>query len=351
MSDSLYMQRAFDLAILAKEYVSPNPMVGCVIVHEGRIIGEGYHEKYGGPHAEVNAINNLKNTNLLPYATTYVTLEPCSHYGKTPPCANLLVEKGIKKVVIANLDPNPLVAGKGVEYLRNNGVEVEVGLLAEIGENVNKRFMKAMRTQMPYVILKWAETADGFISNADYSPIKISNSMTDIQVHKWRAEEDAILVGMQTVLSDNPRLNVRHWPKGKSPIRIIIGDILEEKKEFHVLDDSQETLIFGKKKKENSKGLLKTEFIGFPTSTIDIKFILDTLFKKNIHSILVEGGAKTVNAFIKAGFYDEIRQIRNTKLIIEKGIEAPKVPSGIPFLTQTHIEDNIITVYKKNHSN
>jgi diaminohydroxyphosphoribosylaminopyrimidine deaminase / 5-amino-6-(5-phosphoribosylamino)uracil reductase len=348
MSETKYMKRAFDLALLAKEYVSPNPMVGCVIVHYDRIIGEGYHQKYGGPHAEVNAINSVEETELLPYATAYVTLEPCSHYGKTPPCAHLLVEKGIRKVIVANLDPNPLVAGKGIAYLKENGIEVEIGMLAEIGEDLNRRFMKAMRVQMSYIVLKWAETADGFISNADYSLVKISNAMMDIQVHKWRAEEDAILVGMQTVLSDNPSLNVRHWPGGKNPKRIIIGDFLDENEKLHVLDDSQETIVFGK---SINKNYLQTQFVELPAGELDLKFILDYLFKKNIQSILIEGGAKTIKAFIKDGFYDEIRQIRNTKLTIEKGIDAPKIPSGIPFLGQTNIEDNILYVYKKNHSN
>jgi diaminohydroxyphosphoribosylaminopyrimidine deaminase / 5-amino-6-(5-phosphoribosylamino)uracil reductase len=344
MSETKYMKRAFDLALLAKEYVSPNPMVGCLIVHNDRIIGEGYHQKYGGPHAEVNALNSVKETELLPYATAYVTLEPCSHYGKTPPCAHLLVEKGIRKVIVANLDPNPLVAGKGIAYLKENGIEIEIGMLAEMGEDLNRRFMKAMRRQMPYIILKWAQTADGYVSNEDYSPVKISNAMMDIQVHKWRAEEDAIMVGMQTVLSDNPALNVRHWPGGKNPTRIIVGDFMEENSALNVLDDSQETIVFGK---SINKNYLQTQFIEPPTGELDLKFILDYLFEKNIHSILVEGGPKTIRAFIKAGFYDEIRQIQNNQLIIERGIEAPKIPSGIPFLSQTNIEGNILNVYKK----
>jgi diaminohydroxyphosphoribosylaminopyrimidine deaminase / 5-amino-6-(5-phosphoribosylamino)uracil reductase len=347
MSDTKYMKRAFDLALLAKEYVSPNPMVGCVIVHNERIIGEGYHRKYGGPHAEVNAIHSVKETELLPHSTAYVTLEPCSHYGKTPPCAHVLVEKGIQNVIIANLDPNPLVAGKGVDYLKNNGVRVEIGMLAELGEDQNRRFLKAMRTQMPYVILKWAETADGYIANTDYSPVKISNAIVDIQVHKWRAEEDAILVGIQTALSDNPKLNVRHWPGGKNPKRIIIGDFLDENKHLHVLDDSQETIVFGKIINLKKNEYKQTEFVSLPNEELDLKFVLDYLFKKNIHSILIEGGAKTINAFIKAGFYDEIRQIRNAKLVLHNGIEAPKIPSGIAFLAQTNIEDNILYVYKK----
>ncbi len=344
-----YMKRAFDLALLGKGAVSPNPMVGCVIVHNDVIIGEGYHEKYGGPHAEVNAILSVKDEGLLAEATAYVSLEPCSHTGKTPPCANLLVEKGLRHVVLANLDPNPLVAGKGIAYLESHGVRVESGLMAEFGVNFNRRFFKAMRTQMPYIILKWAETADGYIADSEQKPIKISNTIMDITVHRWRAEEDAILIGMQTVLSDNPRLNNRLWEETKSPIRVILGKWADIPTDAHVLDDSIETYIFDTvetgRETENVKK--QTKLVNFPSTELDLEFVLKFLFKNNIHSILVEGGAKTIGAFIRAGLYDEIRQIKNTTLNIGQGVEAPKIPSGISFIYQKSIIDNILSVYKK----
>ena len=344
-----YMKRAFDLALLGSGYVSPNPMVGCVIVHQDRIIGEGYHKIYGGPHAEVNAINSVKDVHLLPESTAYVSLEPCSHTGKTPPCAELLVRMGIRHVVLANLDPNPLVAGKGVEYLKEHGLQVETGLLAAYGEDFNRRFFKAMRTQMPYIILKWAETGDGFIADLNKKPLKISNSLMDIQVHRWRAEEDVILVGMQTVLSDNPRLSNRHWPGAKSPKRIVLGTWADIPADAHVLDDSQETIVFdrsGKKAKMHKK-FMQTSYVAMPSAEINIDFVLKTLHQKGIHSILVEGGTKTIEAFIRAGHYDEIRQIKSTTINIGQGIAAPKIPSGIAFYYQERINDNILNVYKK----
>lgn len=191
----MYMKRALELAALGREWVSPNPMVGCVIVHNDKIIGEGFHRKYGQPHAEVNAVDSVEDKSLLSESTVYVTLEPCAHFGKTPPCAELLIKHKVKKVVVCNLDPFPQVAGKGITMLKNAGIDVEVGLLQEEGEELNKRFFKRHRTGLPYVILKWAESKDGFISAEGGKPIKISHPITDIQVHRWRAEEDAILIG------------------------------------------------------------------------------------------------------------------------------------------------------------
>ncbi len=353
MSDSqtheLFMKRAFDLALLGCGHVSPNPMVGCVIVHQGNIIGEGYHRSFGGPHAEVNAINNVKNPELLPYATAYVSLEPCSHTGKTPPCAELLVEVGIRHVLISNVDPNPLVAGKGIAYLQDNGVKVETGMLSSFGEDFNRRFFKVMRTRRPYIILKWAETGDGYIADAEHKPIKISNSLVDIQVHRWRAEEDAILVGMQTVLTDNPRLSNRHWHGAKNPKRIVLGTWADIPTDAHLLDDSQETIVFdmGRQYPKSAQHFTHTSRIEMHTENLNLDFVLDQLYQKGIHSVLVEGGAKTLAAFINAGCYDEIRQIKNTGLNLENGIEAPNIPKGIAFSYQERINDNILSVYKK----
>ena len=199
-----YMQRALELAELGRGNVSPNPQVGCVIVYDDKIIGEGYHQKYGGPHAEVNAVNSVIDSEMLKKSTVYVTLEPCAHFGKTPPCANLLVEKQVKKVVIAATDSNPLVGGKGIEILKNAGIEVETGILEKEARKQNRRFFTQIEQKRPYVILKWAQTLDGFVARKDYSSKWISNSQSRQMVHKWRAEEDAILVGKNTALYDDP---------------------------------------------------------------------------------------------------------------------------------------------------
>nr|MCU0325664.1 bifunctional diaminohydroxyphosphoribosylaminopyrimidine deaminase/5-amino-6-(5-phosphoribosylamino)uracil reductase RibD [Spirosomataceae bacterium] len=204
--DSVFMQRALELASLGRGSVSPNPMVGCVIVHNGLIVGEGWHQRYGEAHAEVNAVNSVKDKSILSESTAYVTLEPCSHFGKTPPCADLLIKHHLKKVVVCNDDPFPLVAGKGIKKLRDAGIEVETGLLAEEGRRLNRRFFTMVEKQRPYVILKWAETADGFIAKENFEAVRISNDFSQMYSHKWRSEEDAIMVGTNTAHFDNPSL-------------------------------------------------------------------------------------------------------------------------------------------------
>jgi len=335
----MYMRRALELAALAREWVSPNPMVGCVIVHEGLIIGEGFHQKYGGPHAEVNAVADVKDQSLLSESTVFVSLEPCSHFGKTPPCADLLVNLNVKKVVICNLDPNPLVSGRGVKRLREAGIEVETGILEKEGEWLNRRFFKAMRMKMPYIIIKWAETADGFVAAKDGSPVKISNSVVDFNVHRWRAEEDAILVGFNTVINDNPQLTNRLWPEGKNPVRVIIDQALELSLENKIFDESAPTLILNsiKNQKEGHPDYLKIEGDFLQNAML-------ALAQKGIHSILVEGGPKTINSFFEAGLYDEIRVIKS-HLILGEGIAAPHVPAGIPFRKEEKLLDNKIFYY------
>ncbi|HEY1053815.1 MAG TPA: bifunctional diaminohydroxyphosphoribosylaminopyrimidine deaminase/5-amino-6-(5-phosphoribosylamino)uracil reductase RibD, partial [Emticicia sp.] len=222
-----YMLRALQLAEIGRGQVSPNPMVGCVIVHNHEIIGEGWHQKYGSWHAEVNAVNSVQDPSKLTQSTVYVTLEPCSHFGKTPPCADLLVKHQVKKVIICNDDPNPLVAGKGIAKLRAAGIEVEQGLLAEKGRALNARFFTYVEKQRPYIILKWAETADGFIAGENYDPVKISNALSHKLAHKWRSEEDAIMVGTNTARYDNPKLNAREWQGTKNPVRIVLDKRLQ----------------------------------------------------------------------------------------------------------------------------
>ena len=239
----LFMQRALQLARLSAVTVSPNPMVGCVIVHNGKIIGEGYHQKYGDAHAEVNAVNAVSDKSLLSESTVYVTLEPCSHFGKTPPCADLLIKHKFKKVIVCNYDPNPLVAGQGIEKLRQAGIEVEVGLLEEEGRELNKRFFTYIEKKRPYIILKWAESADGFIAKGIYETVQISNLLSRRFVHKMRSEEDAIMVGTNTAKYDNPTLNTRFWT-GKNAVRVLIDRELSLSKNLHIFDNSQKTICY-----------------------------------------------------------------------------------------------------------
>jgi len=219
-SPQLYMRRALELAVKGRGKVSPNPMVGCVIVKNESIIGEGWHKQYGQAHAEVNAINEVSDKSLLTGADLYVTLEPCAHHGKTPPCANLVAQYAFRKVYICNVDPNPLVAGKGLEIIQKAGIQTETGILEEDGKRLNARFFTFMQQNRPYIILKWAETGDGFIARNDYSSKWISGNLSRQLVHKWRAEEDAIMVGTNTARYDNPALNVRDWT-GTNPTRIL----------------------------------------------------------------------------------------------------------------------------------
>ncbi|MCD8540012.1 MAG: bifunctional diaminohydroxyphosphoribosylaminopyrimidine deaminase/5-amino-6-(5-phosphoribosylamino)uracil reductase RibD, partial [Leadbetterella sp.] len=285
------------------------------------VIGEGFHQKYGEAHAEVNAIQSVADKALLPASTVFVTLEPCSHHGKTPPCTDLLIQYGVKEVVICNQDPFPRVSGRGIARLEAAGIKVKTGLLAEKGEELNKRFFKVHRTGLPYIILKWAETADGLIANPDGSPVKISNPVTDITVHRWRAEEDAVLVGKNTVLNDNPRLNVRHWTENKQPVRVVLASSLEKDPEKHIFDNTQKTLIYhhNVSKTENN-----TEYI----RASGLTDVLRSLKEKGINSVLVEGGRKTHESFISQRLFDEIRVIKSS-MQLGKGISAPQLPPGI----------------------
>jgi diaminohydroxyphosphoribosylaminopyrimidine deaminase/5-amino-6-(5-phosphoribosylamino)uracil reductase len=316
MNQVQYMRRALDLAEWGRGYVSPNPMVGCVIVHENKIIGEGWHQQYGGPHAEVNAVNSVENQELLSESTVFVTLEPCAHWGKTPPCANLLVEKKVKKVVIAATDSNPLVGGKGIEILKNAGIEVETGILEKDARWQNRRFFTQVEKLRPYVILKWAQTQDGFVARENFDSKWISNSQSRQLVHKWRAEEDAILVGKNTAAYDNPRLDVRDWV-GKNPVRVVLDSHLELSKDLNLFDQSIPTLIFNGIKNETIENL---EWIRLPE--INPTAILKELHSRKIQSLLVEGGGQVLSQFIQSGLWDEAR-VFTSQSIFEKGIFAP----------------------------
>lgn len=316
MNHTLYMRRALELAEWGRGYVSPNPMVGCVIVHENRIIGEGWHREFGGPHAEVHAVNSVENQALLSESTVYVTLEPCAHWGKTPPCANLLVEKKVKKVIIAAVDSNPLVGGKGIEILKNAGIEVETGVLEKEARWQNRRFFTQIEKQRPYVILKWAQTEDGFVARENFDSKWISNSQSRQLVHKWRAEEDSILVGKNTAAYDNPRLDVRDWV-GKNPIRVVLDSHLGLPKNLNLFDQSIPTLIFNTVKSESIENL---EWIRL--SEINPEVILKELHSRKIQSLIVEGGSQVLSQFIESGFWDEAR-VFTAPTRFDRGIFAP----------------------------
>jgi diaminohydroxyphosphoribosylaminopyrimidine deaminase/5-amino-6-(5-phosphoribosylamino)uracil reductase len=336
------MQRALDLASLGHEWVSPNPMVGCVIEHHGKIIGEGFHHKYGGPHAEVLAINSVEDKSMLQEATVYVSLEPCSHFGKTPPCADLLIKHKVKKVVICNTDPNPLVSGRGISKLKEHGIEVENGLLEEKGKDLNRRFFKAKIKNQPYVVIKWAETADGFIALPNNQTLKISNTITDIKVHQWRSEEDAIWVGYHTVMSDNPSLTVRHWPEGPNPTKVVVDKYLTLPTTLKIFQNTAPLIVFNQLK-ESTEGHISYIKINTETTITDM---LKILTENGINSVLVEGGTKLINSFFDEKNYDEIRIIKSD-LIIKNGIDAPKIPSGIPLVETQNIKNDIISFYKR----
>lgn len=314
------MLRALQLAEIGRGSVSPNPMVGCVIVHNDVIIGEGWHKKYGDWHAEVNAVKSVKDKTLLVEATAYVTLEPCSHFGKTPPCADLLVKHQLKKVVICNYDPFPLVAGKGIQKLLDAGIEVVTGVLEQKGRQLNARFFTVVEKNRPYIILKWAETADGFIAGENFEQIKISNALSHKLSHKWRSEEDAIMVGTNTALYDNPRLNVREWT-GRNPVRIVIDRSNRLPKDLHLLDDSVKTLI------------------------LSDPFAWEEYQKEKIQSIIVEGGTQLLQSFIDAELFDEIRVFRSQKQL-KKGILAPVLPKNITILSRQNLLDDELTIYQ-----
>jgi diaminohydroxyphosphoribosylaminopyrimidine deaminase/5-amino-6-(5-phosphoribosylamino)uracil reductase len=337
MNPRIFMQRALELAELGKGAVRPNPLVGCVIVHEGKIIGEGYHQQYGGPHAEVHAIASVINPTLLPDSTLYVTLEPCSHWGKTPPCANLLVEKGIKSVVVATLDPNPLVAGKGVQLLQNAGVEVTVGLLEQEARWQNRRFFCQQEKHRPYLILKWAQTTDGFVARENFDSKWISGTQSRQLVHQWRGEEQAILVGKNTALHDNPRLNVRDWT-GADPIRVVLDSKLELPTHLHLFDQQIPTICYNTLKNQTLPNL---EWVKLPE--LSLPTLLADLQRRNIQSVLVEGGSQVLQQFLAAGLWDEAR-VFTSPITFERGIAAPTF-TQLPAETYAVGEDQLDVYY------
>lgn len=332
-----FMQRALELALLGVGHVSPNPRVGCVIVYDGKIIGEGWHQKYGQAHAEVNAIQSVKEKDLLPMSTMYVTLEPCSHFGKTPPCADLIVEKKIRKVFIANLDSNPLVAGKGIEKLRQAGIEVETGLLEKQARDLNKRFFTFIEKQRPYIILKWAQTADGFIAQSNYESKWISHDLSRQLVHKMRSEEDAVLVGARTASHDNPKLNVRDWT-GRNPVRIVIDRFLRLPQSLHLFDRSQPTVVYNVLKHKEHDHLIFARI----SEENFIHELLTDMHRRKIQSVIVEGGAQTLGFFIQQGLWDEAYVFISPRTF-EKGIVAPAIHGRLD--KSSRLGDDLLNVY------
>jgi diaminohydroxyphosphoribosylaminopyrimidine deaminase / 5-amino-6-(5-phosphoribosylamino)uracil reductase len=322
-TDELFMHRALDLAVLGKGSVSPNPMVGCVVVCDGRIIGEGWHQQYGGPHAEVNAINSIDDKAMLTKSTVYVNLEPCSHFGKTPPCVDLILQHQIKKVVIANVDTNPLVAGGGIKKMRAAGIEVITGILEKEGRKLNQRFFTTVEKNRPYIILKWAQTSDGFIARPNFDSKWISNEHSRQLVHQWRAEEDAIVVGTKTVFQDNPQLNVRDWA-GRNPTRIVLDRFLRLSDKLHVFDKTQRTICYNvlKHEEHTNLSLIRLSEENF------IQELVKDLLKQKIQSVIVEGGATTLQLFINEGLWDEAR-IFVSDHAFGKGICAPNINGNL----------------------
>lgn len=322
MNHEFYMKRCLDLAKLGIGNVAPNPMVGCVIVFEGQIIGEGFHNEYGKHHAEVNAINSVKNKSLLKKSTLYVNLEPCVHFGKTPPCTDLIIQYNIPNVVIGAIDDNDLVAGKGLARLKNHGISVEIDILKNECRNLNKRFFTAHNKKRPYIFLKWAETKDGFISkikktDEDLMDNWITGESSKLLVHRMRASEQAILIGKNTAIIDNPSLTTRLYA-GKSPLRIILCNNIKGLEQKKVLLDNNPTLIFNTKLNKRQKN---KEFIKFDGSIEDL---LKRIYTRGIQSIIIEGGSNILEQFIKSGLWDETFQFIGNKKFTT-GISAPKL--------------------------
>ena len=323
-NEEFFMQRCIELASKAMGCASPNPMVGSVIVYNNKIIGEGYHEKYGSHHAEVNAINSVKDKSLLFKSTLYVNLEPCAHFGKTPPCSDLIIQNKIPEVVIGCVDTFSEVSGKGIERMRSVGIDVKVGVLENESRELNKRFFTFHEKKRPYIILKWAESKDGFIAPKNQTkPFWMTSSESKKLAHKWRAEEDAVLVGRITAEKDNPSLTVREV-EGSNPIRIIIDKDLKLSADFNLFNNDAKTIVFNQLKSEenNSNNYIKINFHNLT------KNILQELHKQNIQSIIIEGGTKTLQSFIDKNLWDEAR-IFTTKKTLTEGVKPPTIEGEI----------------------
>lgn len=343
------MKRCIQLAKNGLGSTYPNPMVGCVIVHDNQIIGEGWHYKAGSPHAEVNAISSIENKELLKDSTLYVSLEPCSHFGKTPPCSDLIIESGIKNVVVGSLDPNPKVAGEGIRKLKTANCSVTSGILKAECAELNKRFFTFYKNKRPYILLKWARSTDGFIAPNQEKrgeikePVWISNPYSRQLAHKMRAEEQSILVGTQTVLDDNPSLTTRDW-QGSNAIRILIDRNLKIPKDSLVLDGKTKTVVITEKKASN---LGQTIFETLHFSEELPQQICDILYKHEIQSVLIEGGSKTLQSFIDANLWDEAF-VFTGEGEFEDGIKAPILNNEA--FSKSYVKKDVLHHYKNRTS-
>ena len=346
------MERCLELAARGAGFVAPNPMVGAVLVYKNRIIGEGWHQQYGKAHAEVNCIASVKEEDriFISQSILYVSLEPCVHFGKTPPCTDLIIQHKILKVVIGCRDPFEAVNGKGIEKLKSAGVNVETGLLEKECKELNKRFFTFYTKQRPYIILKWAQTGDGFISTStsplqkrdtsgevDNSRLQISNEYSNRLVHKWRSEEASILVGTNTALLDNPELTTRLWP-GPSPIRLLVDMDLRLPLSLKIFNRKIKTIVFNIVKQEEQENLI---FCQVKKNIPLLPQLLDSLYQFNIQSVMVEGGAKLLQAFIDERCWDEARIITNSTLVINKGLAAPILKEGKKINEEQLLSDTI----------
>ena len=341
LNHEYYIKRCLEISKQGIGTTRPNPSVGAVLVVDDKIIGEGFTSPYGGNHAEVNAISSVKNDEDLKKATIYVTLEPCSHYGKTPPCADLIVKSGIKKVVIGCLDVNEIVAGRGIERLQNEGCEVVVGVLEKECKAHHKRFFTFHSKKRPYIILKWAQTQDGFIApknRVKQAPVWITQKVSRQLVHKWRGEEHSILVGTTTILDDNPSLDVRSW-RGENPLRIVIDKDLKIPKDLKVYDDSVKTILINQKVTTSNENLF-FEKINF--SKPIAHQICQVLFKHKVQSLIVEGGTKTIQTFTDENLWDEAR-VFSGLVKFNEGTKAPKL--DVPFLNEENLMGDSLKTY------
>ena len=348
MMHKFYMKRCIELAKNGLGTTYPNPLVGSVIVHEGKIIGEGWHNKAGESHAEVNAVNSVKDKSLLKEATIYVSLEPCSHFGKTPPCCDLIIANEIPNVVIGTVDPFSKVAGNGIKKLIESGKNVTVGILENECNELNKRFFTFHQKERPYIILKWAESADGFIApempkpvqHDKLKPVWITNKYSRQLVHKWRTEEQAILVGTNTVLDDNPKLDARDF-LGNNPVRVVVDKSGKISENYHVKDNSQKTIFITESEKFETTENCIYENVIFDKSLVHS--IANVLYNHDIQSVIIEGGAKTLQSFIDADLWDEAR-VFSGQIKFQNGTTAPKL-TGFP-TTRFDIMDDQLKIFR-----
>jgi len=341
-SDEFYMQRCLDLAENALGKTYPNPIVGCVIVHEGKIIGESWHKKAGDAHAEVNAINSVKDKTLLSTSTLYVSLEPCVHYGKTPPCSELIIKHNIPHVVVGCKDSFSKVSGKGIQSMRESGIKVDVDVLKDKCVESHKRFFTFHNKKRPYIILKWAETNDGFIAPAKQKlgePFWITSKESKTLVHKWRSQESSILIGANTAKLDNPSLTVRLW-NGNNPLRIVIDENLKLNNNLNIFNNSAKTLVFNNKKNIVFDNI---EYCMIDFNSIHQE-IMKSLYNKGVHSLIIEGGRETLQSFIDIGLWDEARVFVGNKNL-ENGVHAPKIKEK--YISEEMVSSDLLRRYRR----